>query len=438
MTTITHALSLLAGTRREAAEKAPGALNQAATTGAVMLLTAAIAIFTIGYALFRAFQGDRFALPVAVSGGLLWGGFVLCLDRLLLLGIDKTDKWYRTAGQFLMRVPIAVIIGMAISKPVVLRIAQSILDRELRDERMAKVAQESAGFANDEHLSEKVASVNGLTTARHKQESRLAHEPDSFEYASAREDVDHAQERYGSISAANVPRIANARHQIQALEGSLLPDAPRRVERLRALIAGWRGEITRAAESVDTAKNHLADVKNQWTETETSRLKRINADLAAAETAAKTAGQTVEKKTGESSAVLDGLMRANLVNEYTTLRRIEANPRHPDSKTLTQFERALDLLFILFELTPLLSKAFARANALDHAAAAIEIEDENRLTHAANLALAKMEKTFEVSIAVHNEAMDQWEEQQRQNIRQNPVTAQALRDLRKEISRLAA
>src|ERR1051326_6041381 len=99
MESVTAALSALSGVRRDAMQRAPLALNQSATTGFVMFLTAVIATLTMGYALQRAFMGDRSVKAAAIGGGLLWGAFVLALDRLLLMGLDKLAPWCQTGLQ---------------------------------------------------------------------------------------------------------------------------------------------------------------------------------------------------------------------------------------------------------------------------------------------------------------------------------------------------
>jgi len=436
---VTYRLALLAGVRRSAILRAPDALNHAATTGAVMLLTATIATLTMGYALDRSFEGDSFALQVAFGGGLLWGAFILTLDRLLLMGIDKTGRWYHTAIQLLIRLPIAVLLGFAISKPVVLRLSRTILDLDLRDQQVAAVAADRSRYETEQDLPGKASSVEILKKQRTDQERRIGMEPDSFDYKNARADVQSANSRYNAIIAANGPRIANAQRQLRAVEGSPTPEDIRRAQALRASISRWRSEIVSASQAVTAAKDRLAEVRDEWTAAEKAKLDRINRDLDAAIRARDNAKGIIDTDTRKSDATLQELMRTNLINEYAAMEHIKNTPSHRHARTVKRFEGALDAIFILFELTPLLSKAFSRTNALDREAAAVELEDENRIYHAVNTKLAQAQKLFEVAVTLYDDAADQWAESKRQELQQNPtLTAKALEELREEIARLAA
>jgi hypothetical protein len=418
-------------------QRAPGALSQAVTTGVIMVLTATIASLTMGYALHRAFAGDTFALPVAIGGGILWGSFVLALDRLLLLGIDKTDSKLKLIGQVLVRLPIAVVIGVAISKPVILRISQSILDLNLRKIRMSSLDSETAKFALEAGLEAKGERVDSLRKEIRNQEARVQGVPNSFECNTARQELRAAEQRLQTIRDANQGRIAAARQTLARIVDFENPLEVRRAATLRANIDRWRSEVTRAAEDSAAADHHLKDVEQEWLKTEQEKLDRMRKELGRAAEEHTTAVHDVEKQREHSNDDLSKLMRPNLVNEYTTLKRIEADTKHPDAKSLARFELSLDLLFILFEMTPLLAKLLSKVNALDHAAKAVDMEDEERINLRALANLAGMQKAADVSRSVHDTALDQWESSQMAAIENHPnLSTQILRDLRREISNL--
>lgn len=436
---VTYRLALLSGVRRAAILRAPDALNRAATTGVIMLLTAAFATFTMGYALQRAFIGDSYDTAVAVAGGLLWGAFILALDRLLLMGIDKTSGRSHTIGQLLIRAPIAILLGMVISKPLTLRVTRTVLDRELREERITAVGVDRRRAENTEDIGGKNKSVGALEQQRRQLEVRINSDPDSFEYKEATKAVEEAKTTHRRIGESNRRKIANAQQTINRLERSDQPNDAIRAQRLRNNIRSWWGEINRAARDIDAAERHVKEVAEAWVEVERAKLNRTIKDLAIATQRRDVAEKNIITVEIQSDKEHEELLRTNLVNEYTALEKIKNTPSHRNSETVKKVERGLDAIFILFELAPLLSKVFSRKNALDIAASAIEEEDENRISHAMNTAFAQSQKLFEIGLDLYDEAVDQYAARKSQAIQQNPITAvQDLRDLSDEIARLAA
>ena len=431
---VTFWLAQLSGVRRSALLRAPDAIHLAATSGAIMLLTAAFAISTMGYALQRAFAGDSYATPVAIAGGLLWGAFILTLDRLLLMGIDKTARWYYTIAQLLIRIPIAVVLGMVISKPLTLRVTRTLLDLRLRDEQIAGVDKDRNRFERVEDLRGKQLSVEELKKQKGELETLVHSEPNSFEYKEAQNDVSEADARHSRIRAANNRKIANAQRLIYALERSENPNDLLRVQRLRGDIGAWWAEVSRAANDVVVAKRHVGEVAQAWVEEVRAKLDRTTRELAAAEQRLGEAGQRIKDGAGKSDAELAELLRTNLVNEYTALEHIKNDPSHPNRDTVKKIERGLDAIFIMFELAPLFSKVFSRTNALDRTAAAIEEEDENRINHAMNAAFDQQQKMFEIGLDLFGEAAERYAAGKSQFIQQNPMTIRDLHDLSDEIA----
>jgi len=439
MNRIVSFLCAVSGTRKDALARAPEGRASAATIGFVMLVTATIACMTMGYALHRAFVGDYYATPVAVVGGLLWGSFVLAVDRLLLMGIDKLGGAWKLTWQFLIRGALAVVIGVAISKPVVLRIAQTILDREIHDEKRTAVTREKTENAKGERLDEKESSVAALQDGERKQEARLQKEPDSFEYTDARDDLRNAITRADAVSVTNGGRIAAARRQFAMLEASVRDEDQRQLSALERAIARWQTEIANARSAVSSARERLADAERRWRHAESAKLTALKTDLDGAQKDASAAVQRVTALNAETDIELAQLLRTNLVNEYTTMKRIEKNPKHPDAQALLAFEHALDALFILFELTPLLAKVLSRKGPLDYAVNAVEEDDHHRINSAANATALLREKQTEMVLAVNDRALEVWRDTQLQRLQQTPtLTTKALAQIQMELAQVAA
>jgi hypothetical protein len=439
MNAIIQFLCTVSGTRKDALSAAPQARQQAATIGVVMLITATIACVTMTYAIQRAFVGDTYAMAIAYVGGILWGSFVLAVDRQLLIGIDKLGSSTKLFWQAVPRLAFAVCIGLAVSKPVVLRIAQTVLDREIHDEKRSALKLEKSDNAKIERLDDKLSVAERLHADYSAQEGRLHAEPDSYAYTAARDEVRSAEADYRETTTVNGRRIASARRQIAAFAGSERQEDYTRANQLRASIGRWDSEIARAKVSAAAARERLQAVRREWQRTEEAKLAEVGTDLKKASADAAATAAHVEAANNDTEAALGSLLRTNLVNEYTTLKRIEANPSHPDSRTLRTFEFALDILFILIEITPLLSKLLSRPGPLDHATAAAEFEDRERINLAANTHIAVLQKQADISLELHDRALQLWRDSLLSRLQQTRhVSSKAFQQIRDEISRLAA
>ncbi|NIL74890.1 DUF4407 domain-containing protein [Rhodococcus sp. B10] len=115
-------LARLAGARIDVLEKLPGALPKQSAMGAVLLTTAGFAAISAGYAL--SITGIASGI-FAVLGGLVWGIAILNLDRLLVIGLAKETGWKRNLSLAAPRIVLAVILGVVISTPLMLRVFDS-------------------------------------------------------------------------------------------------------------------------------------------------------------------------------------------------------------------------------------------------------------------------------------------------------------------------
>jgi hypothetical protein len=82
--------------------------------GAIILLTSLFAMFSGGYALFYIFQSKLYAAIFA----LLWGMFILNLDRFIVSSMRKSDNFWREFFQALPRLTLALLIAICIARPL--------------------------------------------------------------------------------------------------------------------------------------------------------------------------------------------------------------------------------------------------------------------------------------------------------------------------------
>jgi len=96
--------------------------------GVIVLITGVFAFVSAGFAVYTAF-GDAL---LAVVVGALWGSMIVVFDREIVSSADKRAV--------LLRLPLALIIGFAVSVPLELRLLQDRLDKYLRQQELAENA----------------------------------------------------------------------------------------------------------------------------------------------------------------------------------------------------------------------------------------------------------------------------------------------------------
>jgi len=104
--------------------------------GGVVVGTALIAAFSMWFAISEAIGATSawVILPV-----LIWGLFIFNFDRWLISSAIGLH-WHRRYGTLIMRVLMALLFGIIIAEPLVLRVFQSAIVKNIQDERSADLA----------------------------------------------------------------------------------------------------------------------------------------------------------------------------------------------------------------------------------------------------------------------------------------------------------
>ena len=116
-------------------ESGDSEISQYLKIGTAIFLTALIASFSGGYAFYTLFKGVRQLSYLSILFGLVWGLFILTIDRLMVSTIKKqkdgssnqeSENQQRTkiVVQALPRFIMAAIVGFIVSKPIELRLFQ--------------------------------------------------------------------------------------------------------------------------------------------------------------------------------------------------------------------------------------------------------------------------------------------------------------------------
>jgi hypothetical protein len=111
--------------------------------GGVVLGAASIATVSMAVALAAVF--GTWASPAVLGFALLWGLFILNLDRWLMSTVIDRDGPARIV-RFLPRILLAVVFGVIIAEPLLLGIFSSAIERHVRDGRSGDIGQYEAAL----------------------------------------------------------------------------------------------------------------------------------------------------------------------------------------------------------------------------------------------------------------------------------------------------
>jgi hypothetical protein len=130
------ALRVLAGVDEDLLDTVPDERARYTGLGGVVLGTATIAALSMWMAWSEALGGAQLfaVIPVAV-----WALFVLNLDRWLVSSSVGTH-WSRRAALLMPRLMVAIVLGLIVAEPIVLRVFQTAVEQHIKDERNQDVA----------------------------------------------------------------------------------------------------------------------------------------------------------------------------------------------------------------------------------------------------------------------------------------------------------
>lgn|GEM_PF-2494189 len=127
----------LAGAHSEILAAFPADRAKYIGIGGAVLMTSTMAALSFAFAIHMAL-----GLPgiVCLILGVAWGMAIMSLDRWLMVSMQRREKPWQNLPIALPRIALAVLIGIVISTPLVLRIFQPEIDAELVDLHRERVA----------------------------------------------------------------------------------------------------------------------------------------------------------------------------------------------------------------------------------------------------------------------------------------------------------
>jgi len=122
---------LCSGTRKEILDNCPTERTKFAGIGSIIFLTALLAVFSGGYAMYITFKN----LNTAIFFGVLWGIVIFCLDRYIVSSIRKERGFMKEFKMAVPRLMMAIVLAFTISKPIELKLFEGPILKELGQER---------------------------------------------------------------------------------------------------------------------------------------------------------------------------------------------------------------------------------------------------------------------------------------------------------------
>jgi hypothetical protein len=148
--------------------------------GGLVLLTSLLALYSSGYAIYTVFKQIYWTIPIALT----WAAMILFLDRYLVSSTRKTatiEEYYSTLpvptpykvrqswGAALIRMALAMMVGIVVAKPIEIRLMRPIVDDFYRE----KLATELRTSESSDVRSRMITEFNQVTASIAAKEEEL-------------------------------------------------------------------------------------------------------------------------------------------------------------------------------------------------------------------------------------------------------------------------
>jgi len=333
-----HLLARLGGAQPVILRETPGDAIRYSTMGAVLVGTAAVAAISAAFALNTAVQLP--AVPAMVIGA-LWGLLILNLDRALIVSMARRSGIWGNVSAALPRLLLALLIGVVISVPLVLRIFQPEINNELQvmhsENLIANQKKLDAQFADLQTMQAKFDRLQ--RDANGQAEPGISDDPD----------VKAAEVAVQAARAAYDKAFGDAQCELIGKCGTGNPGPGGAFERVD-------GKAREALATLNAAEDKLRQARD-------AAQRRVTAAAAAAQAELKTLGPALQQRK-DDRVTAQRRLEAGESDNTGLLARLEALDRLSDGRPMMLLAHwALILLFTCIELLPVLAKLLSGAGA---------------------------------------------------------------------------
>lgn len=194
--------------------------NKYSGIGATIFFTGLLASLSGGYALYTIFQGEANAMAYALVFGIFWGFLILNLDRFIVSSIRKEGKIYKELLQATPRFILAIIISIAIAKPLEIRIFESRIEQQILEDKRTKLEDEKLTI---DKLNDQTKLENTLTIQRNELgnlDSLSQGDPTNDDFKNLLADRNIALKDFNSVSNRHNPKILDYNSKISQIKGN--------------------------------------------------------------------------------------------------------------------------------------------------------------------------------------------------------------------------
>ena len=178
--------------------------------GATVLVPTLFALIAASYAVYTLTTNWLIIIPIA----LVWGFIILSVDRALLATYRSYLPMYRRTGQFVLRIMVAILMGLTISHPLALLLFKDTIVAEIEEARGAEIAEVREAAAAEKAVVENRIGAVETTVAQQRAKwdetfnaKFLANDEDEGD-ADVAMIGENADEMKAEIELANAPKQA--------------------------------------------------------------------------------------------------------------------------------------------------------------------------------------------------------------------------------------
>ncbi len=378
-----------------------------ASMGATILLTGVLASLSGGYALYTVFRNedslDMTALIPSIGFGILWGIIIFNLDRYIITSFTKSSEehWAKRVGVDILhatpRIIVAVIIAITISKPIEVKIFEDRLKAQIQKNLEQAMADNIFEFNKMYQIENREESISRLTTANDSLRRELNKtspkasklDEEIIELKSQKKIAsDNAEKERKQISAIKsdpknniyvTDTLGNKRFVGYTVEANKrITDHQGRRKRYNDDASSIGKTIEEKEEERKKAQDEYEqDLKNRIVNNDTILLLRqesLRNDIQIVDSNVKVANKVAEQSfTNNFVTQLEALGDLKKAGIKETDSDSVKEQKKKEARNFSIISLAITLLFLMIELTPILTKLIIRRGAYD---ALLDLEND--------------------------------------------------------------
>lgn len=350
-------LAQLAGGRPDILRHLPGQLPRHVAMGAVLLTTAGFATISAAYALKMTNVASSWA--VAIVFGIVWGLAILNLDRMLVIGIAKERHVGRLLGLAAPRVLLALVIGVVISTPLMLKVFEPEIQAQLAVNQNEQADQLDNQLANLESRLKKSRDEQSSLRARINA-GPSADPADNAEIQQAQSEIDQLQSKADKQKADYDRLQSAATAESDGTGGTGVVGCGEQCRQKQRLAddarARWEQTTSEIATKTSSKQQRIEAIRPQLIEESRKAIKDAERDLPTVNAKVESLESQLSNAKSRNQEANDG--NTGLIARLQALDEVTAQG---GQAALAKW--AVSLLFLSIELLPVLFKVLLNLSA---------------------------------------------------------------------------